>query len=418
MPWRKYSPTQGKYGPIYKVGKGIKVRQDCRGKWALFFDIEGNRKNRTIGSGREGLTKAIKAAEKIAAGLSGPYPIESDSAPSASDAPKFSSHIRKWLEANQPRWNQYTYDRYEGMVRNYILKDPVFRSRRLDEIKRPDVRDFLRGLLKKISPASVETAHIVLHSMFDEAMEDELITANPASGVLKKVLPPQRLRAVSDPAPLTVAERDLLLDTTLAEGSFDQYLMLKVMAHMGLRLGEMLAMRIRNLDWRVPAYHVTESFKLFEFSRPKKGKQRWVNVPTYLVPELKEHILETKKARLQAGKPGEVDLLFADPATKWRRPYTQRQVQALMKRMCPRADIAPRHPHDLRHTYATILLMAHVSPKYVQEQLGHSSIQITCDIYGHWMPGMGRERLEEVLEGCTAGEQISHISAYDEKRPR
>ena len=56
-----------------------------------------------------------------------------------------------------------------------------------------------------------------------------------------------------------------------------------------------------------------------------------------------------------------------------------------------------RSPHDLRHTYATILLMAHISPAYVQKQLEHHSISMTVDIYGHWVSGEGRERLDQAL---------------------
>ena len=43
--------------------------------------------------------------------------------------------------------------------------------------------------------------------------------------------------------------------------------------------------------------------------------------------------------------------------------------------------------------------MAHKSPAYVKEQLGHSSIMMTVDIYGHWIPGKGREGLEDALLG-------------------
>lgn len=56
-----------------------------------------------------------------------------------------------------------------------------------------------------------------------------------------------------------------------------------------------------------------------------------------------------------------------------------------------------RSPHDLRHTYASILLMAHISPAYVQKQLGHSSINITVDRYGHWIQGEGHHGLDEAL---------------------
>ncbi|MHB9072263.1 MAG: tyrosine-type recombinase/integrase [Desulfobaccales bacterium] len=57
------------------------------------------------------------------------------------------------------------------------------------------------------------------------------------------------------------------------------------------------------------------------------------------------------------------------------------------------------NPHDLRHTYASMLLMDHYSPAYVQKQLGHSSISITVDIYGHWIPGEGKKNLVKTLRG-------------------
>jgi integrase len=61
-----------------------------------------------------------------------------------------------------------------------------------------------------------------------------------------------------------------------------------------------------------------------------------------------------------------------------------------------------RNPHDLRHSYATALLMDHYSPAYVQKQLGHSSISITVDIYGHWIPGEGKKDLTATLRGPKA----------------
>jgi integrase len=62
--------------------------------------------------------------------------------------------------------------------------------------------------------------------------------------------------------------------------------------------------------------------------------------------------------------------------------------------------------HDLRHTYATLLLMQGESPVYVKEQLGHSSIKVTVDIYGHWIPGANRQavnRLPTVANVATSG---------------
>jgi hypothetical protein len=80
-------------------------------------------------------------------------------------------------------------------------------------------------------------------------------------------------------------------------------------------------------------------------------------------------------------------------------PFSQRDVQCELRRVCKAAGLEVRNPHDLRHTYATTLLMAGMSPAYVQRQLGHSSIAITVDIYGHWIPGEGRAGLEAALAG-------------------
>ncbi len=77
-------------------------------------------------------------------------------------------------------------------------------------------------------------------------------------------------------------------------------------------------------------------------------------------------------------------------------------IQWAMQRACKLARLRVRNPHDLRHTYAKMLLMDHYSPAYVQKQLGHSSISITVDIYGHWIPGEGKKDLGKTLRGREA----------------
>jgi integrase len=135
-----------------------------------------------------------------------------------------------------------------------------------------------------------------------------------------------------------------------------------------------------------------------------------------LCEELQSYICHLRKKNLKAGKFGElVDLLFVDPDENGPWPYSQRKIQMLMKRVCKKAGLRIRHPHDLRHTYATILLMAHLSPGYVQKQLGHSSIKITMDVYCHWISGEGRDDLEKVLLGPN---KTFSTSADDGPNPR
>ena len=115
-----------------------------------------------------------------------------------------------------------------------------------------------------------------------------------------------------------------------------------------------------------------------------------------------------------------MDLLFEDPEEpSGPFPLSQRKAQRLVQRVCKAAGLRIRNPHDLRHTYATITLMAHMSPAYVQRQLGHSSISITVDRYCHWIPGEGRGDLEGALRGrVRKPNPKSHIIAYNKKRPQ
>ena len=65
-------------------------------------------------------------------------------------------------------------------------------------------------------------------------------------------------------------------------------------------------------------------------------------------------------------------------------------------RMLRRAGVRQVRVHDLRHTYASLLLGAGEPMLYVKEQLGHSTIQTTVDLYGHVKPGKNREAVDRL----------------------
>ncbi len=398
MPWRKYPETRGKYGPLYKVAKGIKVRRDHRRLWIVDINVNGKRKNRTIGPGRENLVKAIKVAEETArriqtAKQNPKVTVES------SLKPRLIDYAWQWHEDNENRWTPDTHQRYEQIIRLHLESEAAYHQP-VDRVKRREVKKHMRRLSKKRSPATVEAVHSVISGIFEEAIDDGLVQANPANKLLKKILPPKNQRDLKQPAPLTVKEVDRMLIAAEKSCSRSMRLLLMVMVFMGLRLGEVLAMRVRHLNLDRMLYHVVEGFKLKVFKKPKGGKLRFVDVPDFLVSELEAHIAYLKKEGLKQGKGGRVDLLFVDPTEKggpW--PFSQRKVQSELKRVCKAARLEVRNPHDLRHTYAKILLTDGMSPAYVQRQLGHSSISITVDVYGHLVPGEGRAGLEDVLTG-------------------
>ena len=135
-------------------------------------------------------------------------------------------------------------------------------------------------------------------------------------------------------------------------------------------------------------YMVAENVRRGKFGLPKTGK-RLIDIAESVVPKLEAHIRLLRKNALEHGH--EVGYLFPKVDAHF--------IQRAMKRACRLAKLRARTPHDLRHTYATLLLMAHISPAYVQKQLGHHSITMTVDTYGHWLPGEGRRDLDQALSG-------------------
>jgi integrase len=197
--------------------------------------------------------------------------------------------------------------------------------------------------------------HAVISVIFNEAIFDNKLEANPAAGLLKKILPPKQQRNVKDADPFSREERDLFIAQAESSCTPAEQLMLKVMVHAGLRLGEMLAMRAGSLDLTKHTYLVAESYKLKRFSKPKFGKTRFVDLPGFLVTELYEYLAYCKKENLRGGKGAKIDLLFFDPKETGAWPYSQRKVQDLIKRVCKACGLRRRNPHDFRHTYATII---------------------------------------------------------------
>jgi integrase len=411
MPWRKYKAKRGKHGPSYNVAKGVTVRLDARDSWVIYIHKGGDRRNKTIGPGRESLGKALKAAEVIADKFGS---ITNDHKPfvKKSSCPKFEAYSKEWLEGNAGRWSPDTYLRYSDVLRLHIWPDKRFKGKRVNEIERSDIKKILRKILTTHAPATVEIVHTILCGVLDEAIDDKLLESNPARNLRKKILPPKRQRNVKEADVFSIDERDLFLQQAEKVCSWGELLVLKVMAFSGFRLGETLAMRFDNLDFHKMAYHVVESYKLHRFRKPKFGKTRLVDFPEFLIEEMQRYILHLKEQGLKAGTGGEVDLLFLDPIEYSRWPYSQRRIQEIMKKVCRKAGLRIRNPHDLRHTYATTLLMAHQSPAYVKEQLGHSSIAITVDIYGHWLPGEGRNGLEEALAGPVRNQGEKRIKTH------
>jgi integrase len=161
-------------------------------------------------------------------------------------------------------------------------------------------------------------------------------------------------------------------------------LLVQFAAYTGLRAGELAALRVRRLDLVRGVVEVAESVAEvpggFEFGATKNYQRRSVPIPAFLVPALVD---------LVAGRHAE-DLVFTSPTGKVLRQtnlYDRFFRPAVQRAGLPDATTF----HDLRHTYAALLISENANALSVMRRMGHSSVQVTFGVYGHIFPHLEEE---------------------------
>jgi integrase len=237
----------------------------------------------------------------------------------------------------------------------------------LDEITLPHVREFIKIVLaKQLAPATVLKVVALVKEMFKHAVQWGYLDANPAQYV-------ERPRVeIEEMAILTPPQIRRLLDAT--KESVRTLLLCAVLT--GMRRGELLGLKWEDVDLEGNRIHVRRSLWRGKLTTPKSRRSRR---SLNLAPTLKAAL-----ARLPSRFKGDGVFTSADGKPIDPDNFSHRDwARVLRGSKLPRIRF-----HDLRHTYASLLIAQGAHPKYIQAQLGHASIQTTLDRYGHLMPEM------------------------------
>jgi len=97
-------------------------------------------------------------------------------------------------------------------------------------------------------------------------------------------------------------------------------------------------------------------------------------------------------------------------------PLDESNVKKAYSRILEKAELRHRRIHDLRHTFASLLIQQGESLVYVKEQMGHASIQITVDIYGHVVPGGNRAAVDRLDDQSESVAQPLHTAGKSRLR--
>ena len=162
----------------------------------------------------------------------------------------------------------------------------------------------------------------------------------------------------------------------------------------GMRIGEIMALKWTGVDFENRQIEVKRSCRKGRVTGTKNNKRRNVDMTPHLSETLKGLQTEQKKRALKKGW-SFPEWVFANRKGKMLKHVTFRRA---LKRCLENAKLHEIRVHDLRHSYATIRLLRGHNVGDVSYQLGHSSIQITYDVYGHWIPGHFKSEVDDLDE--------------------
>jgi integrase len=294
-------------------------------------------------------------------------PRESTDQASAS-APLLVEYAVVWLESITGLVKPNTLENYAGQLKRHVL--PRLGDRRLDEI---DVDDIL-GLIGDLSELgyagwTIQSVLKPLSRLLVHAQRRGIIAINPISKLERSERPRVGRREQR------ILNREEI--GRLLESAAPRYRTLLATAiFSGLRQGELLGLRWRDIDLAEEVIHVRSALNRQRRDVPPKTRHGVRDV--VLMPGLAGAL---EKHRIHSRFNGPDDFVFASQLggpLHWAN-VSRRALKPALKR----AAIQPLRWHDLRHTFASLLIAGGANVVFVSRQLGHSSTDITLRVYAH-----------------------------------
>jgi integrase len=271
-----------------------------------------------------------------------------------------------------------TVEGYRAIVRSQLL--PEFGERPIESITTPMVETWISRMDRSASTRT--KALVLLHGIFKRARKVYDLPINPVADVER---PP-----MSRSGDIEVFSPEEVLALVRAAADEQDAAIFLTAAFSGLRRGELLALRWRDVDFTGSLIRVRASYAAGQVTTPKSGKVR--SVP--MAPDVAKALAELGA---RGYKTGDDDLVFVGQLGSFVDPSAlRRRYDAAVKR----AGLRRLRFHDLRHTFGTRMI-AKADIRRVQEWMGHADIQTTMK-YLHYVPREDDARLVAEAFGTAA----------------
>lgn len=300
---------------------------------------------------------------------------------------KLESWMMRWLDEFLPNIAATTRAGYEEKINGYII--PRLGHYQLKALDAEIVQKWVNGLKREgLSAKTIRNAYNNLNAALKKAVTLRMIAYNPCEGV---ALP----KLVKYEASVYSAQ-DIQKVLDVAK-STDDYLLILLDIAVGLRRGELAALKWEHVDLTAKVLHIRESMVRTKAGCQTKAPKSKAGIRDISIGD--EVVAALSKARLTYyNDKAELGRSFHDDGYVIRQknglPYhpdsiTQKWERFLAKYKLPRIRL-----HDLRHTNATALLELGVNAKVIQQRLGHSDISVTLGTYTHVHPEMDQQAAE------------------------
>lgn len=308
-----------------------------------------------------------------------------------------SEHLDRWLVMQRGRLQPSTVAQYEAALRLYVR--PHLGGSVLASVRHHDVTKLYAQLLaggghrgKPLALGTVRRTAAIVHKVLADAVRLGLIDDNPCDSAS---LP--RFHARQRRSELRVWTAEQLTAFLEAQRGRPLWALWEVAAGTGLRRGELLGLRWKDVDLRRRTLHVRRALTVVgsrpRLKVPKTNQARSLHVGARVIAALEHQ--RTQQARQTEQDP----LVDAPTSASWGLFFTEpdgghvapMKVTDTWRERVRASDQPVIRFHDLRHTHATLLLQAGVPAKVVSGRLGHASIQTTLDIYAEVLPAMDAE---------------------------